>query len=128
MTAAHPRPQTPPQTLPLGEALRFPIIVSEWRRNNRELVRISLDCFNKCITVDIRSWWRDDGGIFRPGRNGLTLAVQHLPALANGLAGALDRARALGLIEPISTTNKDKTAAERQRRYRERHRNGSAVT
>jgi Transcriptional Coactivator p15 (PC4) len=106
----------------------YPIIIAEWNRNDREVVRISLDQFNGRDTIDIRSWWRDSDGDLKPGRGGLTLAVKHLPALAEGLADALDRARALGLVEPITNT-KDRTAAERQRRYR-RRRNGKrdAVT
>jgi transcriptional coactivator p15 (PC4) len=100
----------------------FPMVIAEWPRNSRELVRVSLDRFNNRETIDIRSWWQDAEGDWRPGRSGLTLAVKHLPALADGLAEALGRARALGLVE-AAPTNKDKTAAERQRRYRQR-RNG----
>jgi hypothetical protein len=108
-----------------AEATRFPIIIAEWQRNSREVVRVSLDRFNNRDTIDIRSWWRDGDGTFKPGRGGLTLAVKHLPALADGLADALQRARILGLVEP-TTKSKDRTAAERQRRYRQR-RNGVAA-
>jgi hypothetical protein len=108
-----------------AEATRFPIIIAEWQRNGREVVRVSLDRFNNRNTIDIRSWWRDGSGTFRPGRSGLTLAVKHVPALADGLGDALQRARILGLIEP--TTNiKDRTAAERQRRYRQRRKSVAA--
>jgi Transcriptional Coactivator p15 (PC4) len=107
------------------EATRFPIVIAEWQRNSREMLRVSLDRFNNRNTIDIRSWWRDSDGAFKPGRSGLTLAVKHLPSLADGLAHALQRARILGLIEP-TTNSKDRTAAERQRRYRQR-RNGAAA-
>jgi Transcriptional Coactivator p15 (PC4) len=104
----------------------YPIIIAEWRRNDREIVRVALDRFNNRETIDIRSWWQDGEGNWRPGRGGLTLSVKHLPALAEGLADALDRARALGLIESaVDANTRDKTAAARQRRYRER-RNGHA--
>jgi len=108
----------------------YPIVVAEWQRNSREIVRVALDSFNNRETIDIRSWWRDNEDNWRPGRGGLTLAVKHLPALAEGLAGALQRARALGLVEPVTnikSSTTDKTAAERQRRYRERHRNGGVT-
>jgi hypothetical protein len=108
-----------------AEAARFPIIIAEWPRNGREMVRVSLDRFNNCNTIDIRSWWRDSDGTLKPGRSGLTLAVTHLPALADGLVDALRRARILELLEP-ATKGKDRTAAERQRRYRQR-RNGVAA-
>lgn len=93
----------PAQTPPNGEPAQLPIIVAEWPRNSRELVRIALDRYNKCFTIDIRSWWRDPDGNWRPGRCGLTLAVKHLPALANGLVQALQRAQALYLIEPTTS-------------------------
>jgi hypothetical protein len=123
MIAHLPRPVTSLQPSAEGNADRFPIIVAEWPRNSRELVRIALDRFNNRFTIDMRSWWRDTDGSFKPSRSGLTLAVDHLPALASGLAEALERARVLGLIE-ATRIRKDGTAAERQRRYRQR-RNGS---
>jgi hypothetical protein len=73
----------------------FPIVIAEWPRNDREIVRIALDRFN--------------------GR--FTIAVKHVPALANGLAEALRRARTYGLIEAVG---KNRTGAERQHRYRQR--------
>jgi Transcriptional Coactivator p15 (PC4) len=107
-----------------AEVARLPIVVAEWDRNSREVIRLSLDRYNGRDTIDLRSWWRDSDGTLKPGRGGLTLAVHHLPALADGTVDALRRARALGLVQPAAN-NKDRTAAERQRRYRQR-RNGSA--
>jgi hypothetical protein len=92
---------------PDGGDTAFPIVVAEWRRNSE--------------------------GNWRPGRSGLTLAVKQFPALAEGLvstaeqkqaAVALAAAQRLGLIEPATSNAKDKTAAERMRRYRAR-RNGN---
>jgi Transcriptional Coactivator p15 (PC4) len=108
----------------------YPIIVAEWQRNSREIIRVALDQYQGREIVDARAWWRDDEGSWRPGRSGLTLSLKHLPALADGLVDALQRARALGLVESATTaTNntKDKTAAERQRRFRERQRNAAAA-
>jgi hypothetical protein len=112
----------------MSDAPEFPIIVAEWRRNSRESIRVALDQFNGRHTIDVRAWWQDGEGNLRPGRGGITIAVRHLPAFADGLAAALGRARALGLIEPAGNTNntKDRTGAERQRRYRQR-RNGSVT-
>jgi transcriptional coactivator p15 (PC4) len=104
----------------------FPIIIAEWQRNNREVVRVTIDRYNNRDTIDIRAWWLDGENNWRAGRGGLTLAVKHLPALADGLADALQRARALGLVEAAPTKIKDRTAAERQRRYRQR-RNGGVM-
>jgi hypothetical protein len=118
-----PRPGKSPQLSAEGNVDRFPIIVAEWPRNSRELVRIAIDRFNNRFTIDMRSWWQDTDGTFRPSRRGLTLAVEHLPKLADALDKALHRAETLGLVGPAARI-KDRTAAERQRRYRQR-RNGS---
>jgi hypothetical protein len=78
---------------------RYPIVVAELPRNNREVIRVSLDQYRGREVADARAWWRDQQGEWKPGRSGLTLSVKHLPALANGLALALRRARALGFLE-----------------------------
>ncbi len=75
-----------------------PIIVGEWARNSRETIRVSLDEFRGRQTIDLRCWWRDDGGNLRPGKGGLTLGIRHLPALASSLGRACDQARAAGLL------------------------------
>jgi hypothetical protein len=66
----------------------------------------------------ICAWWEDSDGTFKPGRRANTRG-QPLPALAGGLADTPQHARILGLIEPAAI-KKDGTAAERQRRYRQR--------
>jgi hypothetical protein len=73
------------------------MIISEWERNSREIVRVALDQYNGQYTINVRVWYRD-GDEFKPGRSGLTLALKHLPKLATGLASALSRAEAIGMI------------------------------
>jgi hypothetical protein len=46
----------------------------------------------------VRSWYKTESGEPKPSRAGITLAVRHLPALAQALATALVRAREMGLI------------------------------
>ena len=106
--------------------IAYPVVVAEWARNSRESIRIALDQYQGCEIVDARAWWRDDEGLWRPGRSGLTLSVKRLPALTEGLINALRRARALGIVEPAINI-KDKTVAESRQRYRQKHRNGSVT-
>lgn len=75
----------------------FPIVIAEWERNKREIVRVCLDLYNGRHTFSARAWWRD-GDELRPGKSGLTLSLKHLPACAEALAEALARARELGLL------------------------------
>jgi hypothetical protein len=106
-TPTSPR-RSPRPTPAKREAHHFPIVVAEWPRNRHELVRISLDLFNGYFTVSIRAWWRDSNGIFRPGRDGLTLGIQHLPKLFAALADAVEHAQLLGLVDP-ATKNTNRT-------------------
>jgi hypothetical protein len=77
----------------------FPIVVAEWPRNSREVVRVSIDVYNGRHTVNARIWFYDDADELRPGRTGIVLAVKHLPALADALTKALGAARDAGLLE-----------------------------
>lgn len=76
----------------------FPIILAEWDRNAREVVRVALDCYNGRPTINARVWYRADDGL-QPSKSGITLTIKHLPALAEALAKAELHARELGLIE-----------------------------
>ena len=76
----------------------FPVVVAEWDRNAREIVRVALDKYNGRLTINARVWYRD-GDVVKPSKAGLTLAVKHLPGLADAVAKALERARELGLVD-----------------------------
>jgi hypothetical protein len=86
MTVPIPGPIKPGQTPVEGKAERFPIVVAEWPRNGSELIRIALDRYKNREIIDIRSWWQDTEQNWCPGRRGITLAIQHLERLAEGLA------------------------------------------
>lgn len=77
----------------------FPIIIAEWDRNGREVVRVALDSYQGRTTINARVWFHDGDGSLKPTKTGITLAVKHLPALAEALANAENRARELGLID-----------------------------
>jgi hypothetical protein len=66
------------------------IVVSEWPRNSREVLRVRLSEFKGQPVVCIRAWFpKADGGL-APGRDGLTVSVRHLPALAEAINRALE--------------------------------------
>jgi hypothetical protein len=68
-------------------------IIDEWRRKDGEVVRVSLDEFNGRPTVDIRTWWCDTEGVWRPGKSGFTVSRAHLDRLADALVKARDHER-----------------------------------
>lgn len=73
-------------------------MIAEWDRNAREVVRVALDLYNGRHTINARVWYHHDGTL-KPGKSGMTLSVKHLPALADALRAAVERARDLGLLD-----------------------------
>jgi hypothetical protein len=80
-------------------AAGFPINIAAWPRNSRDIVRIDLNRFKGRFTIEVRVWWKDSGGQFKPSRDGITFGVEHLPHLAEGVVAALRRAEQFGLVE-----------------------------
>jgi hypothetical protein len=76
----------------------LPIVIAQWRRGANDTVMIRLDKFKGSKVVCIRAWWTSPAGELRPGRSGITMSVQHLPALACALTRAEAAARQLGLL------------------------------
>jgi hypothetical protein len=74
------------------------IIVAEWAKSKRESFRLSLGEYHGAHVVDLRVWFTADDGTQRPSTRGLTCGVKNLPALADGFAKAVGKARARGLI------------------------------
>lgn len=76
----------------------FPIILAEWERNGREVVRVSLDCYRGHYTIDIRVWWFS-GKDLKPGKTGITLGVRNLEHLAKAINDARERAAEIGVVD-----------------------------
>ena len=74
------------------------IIIAEWRKNSREILRVRFDSYKGHAVICIRAWYTDSDGILKPERGGLTVSVRHLPALASAIAKAMEMANAAGLL------------------------------
>jgi hypothetical protein len=66
--------------------------------NARETIQVALDRYQDREVVDLRTWLTTEDGSLRPTRTGITLAIRHLPQLAEALAAALTVARERGLL------------------------------
>jgi hypothetical protein len=86
-SAAEPKPVQP----------SFPIVIGEWERNSREVIRVALDLYNGRHAINARVWYRA-GDAVKPIKFGITLAAKHLPALSDAMGKALDAARHVGLL------------------------------
>lgn len=78
-------------------AEQFPIVIAEWERNAREVVRVSLDSYRGSYTIDIRVWWLS-GRELKPGKTGITLGIRNLDQLAKAVVDARERASEIGLV------------------------------
>ncbi len=77
-------------------------LISTIPKNAREQIRVALDEFEtKDASYDMVSMrvFYEDGGEYRPGRNGLNVRVELLPAIVAALREAETEARKAGLLE-----------------------------
>lgn len=74
-----------------------PVLVSEWRRNAREVIRVRLDSYQGTPVFDIRTWYQS-GDELKPGRSGITLSISHLATMADALVKAVEEANSRGLL------------------------------
>ena len=89
----------------------LPIIIDEWPRNSREVVRLQLDSYQGCRIVDVRCWYRDAHGELKPGKSGINLSAdRHLRKLAQALADAVIKAEELGLLDAENTDSRQELA------------------
>lgn len=66
------------------------LILSQWQKNQREVVRVALEEFGGKPILQIRVWFKPEGSDeLRPGKAGIAMAVTHLPALASAVNSAL---------------------------------------
>lgn len=82
----------------MTDAPALPIVVAEWPRNAREIVRVTLDTFKGSPTINVRVWYRTPTGELKPGNKGLTLGISHLPNLSKAFIAAERQANECELL------------------------------
>ena len=83
-------------------------IIAEWPLNRGECVRISIDRYQGNWIVNARKWFKVNDGSWRPGKQGIAIAVRHLPTLVNAMT--------LALAEAQKRAARDRRAESRRRR------------
>src|SRR3954451_127859 len=81
--------------------LAEPVTVAKFWKNRRrnESVRVSLSEYEGHPLINVRIYTTGADGIDRPTTKGVAMGIAKLPELAAGLAKALERAKALGLLD-----------------------------
>ena len=83
------------------KAAQADIIVAEWKKNAKEVVRVMLQVYRGKLDISIRAWYRDRGGELLAGRQGITLSIaKYLPKVSK----ALKQARKLAKTFPASAS------------------------
>ncbi len=75
-----------------------PITIAEIQKNRRERIIVRIDQFKGTVILHAWTWIEGPDGRLKAGRNGLAVALPHLPALADALQQALAKALASGLL------------------------------
>jgi hypothetical protein len=74
-----------------------PLVVASFPKNSIERVVIRLDHYQGTATIHIRTEYRADNE-WLAAKQGMALALHHLPALADGLQRALSMALETGRL------------------------------
>jgi Transcriptional Coactivator p15 (PC4) len=71
-----------------NSCITLPLVIAEWQKNSREVIRVSLSNYERRTVIDLRTWFTAVDGELRPGPKGLTTEIRHLPELAKGIVEA----------------------------------------
>lgn len=79
----------------MSETTQF---VAQFEKNSKEEVRVSIDDFHGRKIINLRVYYRADGGQWMPGKQGLALAVDRYRDLADAVVRVGEELQAKGLL------------------------------
>jgi hypothetical protein len=74
------------------------IVVAQFEKNKKEEVRISVGTFHGRRIINLRVYYKDDDGTWKPGKQGLALSVERYKDLAGAVLQVGEHLKANGLI------------------------------
>ncbi len=74
------------------------VLISQFEKNKKEEVRISVDTFHGRKLINIRVYYRDDDGSMKPGKQGLALSVEQYKDIAGAILELGQHLKSKGLI------------------------------
>jgi hypothetical protein len=74
--------------------------LAEWPHNGHQVVRILLTEYRGQKRLDLRIWFRAEGGELRASRSGIVVPLERLSEVRKGLRKAKEIAVELGLMGP----------------------------
>ena len=74
------------------------VIVAQFEKNKKEEVRVSVGSFHGRQIINMRVFFKDDDGIWKPGKQGLALSVERYKDLAGAIVQVGEHLKSKGLL------------------------------
>jgi Transcriptional Coactivator p15 (PC4) len=74
------------------------IIVAQFEKNKKEEVRLSVETFHGRKLINIRVFYKDNDGSWKPGKQGLAISVDRYKDLAASILEVGQHLKSNGLI------------------------------
>lgn len=73
-------------------------VIGEFEKNSKEVVRVSLQQYAGNDVLNLRIFYRDSNGDWKPGKDGITIRAAQFPQLAALLSEAGKALKEFGII------------------------------
>jgi len=77
---------------------KLPWIIAELKKNSREIIRVAIELHRGKTVISIHTWYCDDDGKLKPGRQGVAYELKHLKRISKALKQANIQVRKNKLI------------------------------
>jgi len=74
------------------------VVVAQFEKNKKEEVRVSVGSFHGRQIINMRVFYKDDDGTWKPGKQGLALSVERYKDLAGAIVQVGEHLKAKGLL------------------------------
>ena len=73
-------------------------LIAQFEQNKKEEVRLSVGTYHGRKIISIRVFYKDDDGVWKPGKQGLAVSVERYKDLAGAILQVGEHLKANGLI------------------------------
>ena len=74
------------------------VVVAQFEKNKKEEVRVSVGSFHGRQIINMRVFYKDDDGSWKPGKQGLALSVERYKDLAGAIVQVGEHLKTKGLL------------------------------
>jgi hypothetical protein len=74
------------------------VVIAQFEKNKREEVRLSVETFRGRKIINIRVFYKDDMGAWKPGKQGLAVSIERYKELAGAILELGQHLKATGAM------------------------------